>query len=189
MTQVIAIKTRTGIVLAADTYVLVGPPAGPFAPGPPEHKVFEVGGRFGVLSYGNGPPNHHVPTAITAHPPARSTLAMAKNLLACFGAHRPAPDMGLFVGGYARSGPVLVRVAIARREVIRVREPVACEGVIKQPARLPGWRELQADGLTLRAAAREAERLILNTAAEYPRAVGPPVEIVFVTAAGTQRHQ
>jgi len=187
MTQVLAITISEGIVLAADSHVLVGPPQGPFKAGPPEQKLFVIANRYSALTFGNGPVGDHVPSAIATLPSMENAYAMSQAFLTRFGSPTPPPEMGLLVGGYDSGAFVLFETPIASKKIRQLHTPIVCRGVVNEPTELPGYEPRDFSALSFDRAAAEACRLIHATSALHPDKVGGPVQLAYVTKTGVKQ--
>jgi hypothetical protein len=95
--------------------------------------------------------------------------------------------MGLLVAGYDGENPLLLHVSVAQGNIQEIREPLACGGVVNDPNVLLGTNNIDPASLSIPAAAALGETLILDVAKRASQQVGPPVQIILVTRAGTRR--
>ena len=182
MTLVVSVVTEQGIVLGADS--LVSTPQGPTQ----DEKVWLVGGRFGVLSYGTGPPG--VPARVRFFvPTAADTQGVAQQLLASFQPN--GAPMCLYVAGHDHGEPQLFRVDVSAGTTLRVNKgPTGlyydawCGGVASMPMELMGgieyWAVRDIQHMSLADAVWRTEGLIRRTVREYPASVGLPVRLLVL---------
>lgn len=182
MTLIVSVVTEQGIVLGADS--LVATPHGLTQ----DEKIWLLGGRFGVLSYGGGPPG--IPALIKSFAPTSGEVkGVAQELLALFRVS-DAP-ICFHVAGHDHGELQVFRVDVANEAVLRLNwgpgglcYDAWCGGVASIPEELTGglehWVGVDIQHMSLGDAVWRTEALIRRTVREYPRFVGPPTRLLVL---------
>ena len=196
MTLVLACAVRGGVLVAGDTLVNTSTSLGSTtASTMPGGKVFAIGKRFAVVTYGGYAGYPNVPTRMAGLTPLadETTAAFAKRLMDIFREPRAGNTMRALVAGI--DGKVY-RIIEADLDVQALRTGGDCgfwSGSVwgEDSTLLPGWPvgispAEKAAQLNRQMAREFAAGLIKAGATAQPAYVGPEMEALVVTSAGVE---